>query len=169
MIDPTTDGNMSHLYHITSIMDLPAFVKSASIPTPEEVSHLPNTAFADRFNRQFPVHTKAACFLSYAYYTRQRDQLDKVAQQRLDSNFDAMGKFWEISGELTKVAESMQEKIEKVAATEDDYAVVANIDGRNVKSLPINTYDNILKSAAELIAGRKRLPYTMRKTAAAKC
>ena len=166
MIDPVSDRGLTHFHQITKVIDLPDFVKQGSVPTPEEVDKLPVTAFADQIGKKFPVHTKEACYLSYAYFKRQKDQFSKRAASRVEQKFNDMGRFWDIEGELDKLAADLMPKREKQAATEDDYALTVAHEGTPLHYFPINNRKAIEKSAEELVEHRSNFTYEMRKEAA---
>jgi hypothetical protein len=145
---------------------LPDFVKEGSVPTPDEVDKLPVTAFADQIGKKFPVHTKEACYLSYAYFKRQKQQFTKRAAQRIERKFNDMARFWDIEPAMDKLAEDLAPKHEKQAATEDDYALTVSHDGTPLHYFPINNRKAVEKSAEELVEHRGNFTYEMRKEAA---
>jgi len=138
------------------------------LPTPEEVDKLPHTAFADQVSKQFPVHTKEACYLSYAYFVRQKDKFTKRASSRIERKFNDMARFWDIEPDMDKLAEDLRPKTEKVAATEEDYALTVKHDGKPLHYFPINNRKAVEKSAEEIVEHRSNFTYSMRKEAAQK-
>ena len=162
LIDLATDRGYVHFTHIkNTVQELPEFVKQANIDDCSAIEDLPPIAFADPINRKFPIHTKAAAMISYLYFKSQEDKLQKMAANRIRSRFTDSGRLWGIRTEMAQADERFQPQVEKEASA-DDYALTA--DGQHF--LPINTSENIVKSAAELIESRQNLPYDMRKEAA---
>ena len=157
---------LTHLHHITKIVDLPAFVKEGCVPTHDEVEKLPYTSFADQTSRQFPVHTKAACYLSYAYFLQQKDKFVKKAASRIERKFCDMADFWNMADAMDKLAEDLGPKHEKQAAIAEDYALTVSHESKPLHYFPINNRQAIEKSAEELLANRDKFPYALRKTAA---
>ena len=68
LMDFVSDFNPTGLYRTFSAVAAPSFVEDADVLTPEYVSTLHKTAFADPSKREFPCHTKAASWLSAAYF-----------------------------------------------------------------------------------------------------
>jgi hypothetical protein len=67
IVDQFSDPAFGTLYRQVARMPaLEAFVKEAAV-APEEVSGLPDTAFAWPMERKFPIHTPEHAALSYAY------------------------------------------------------------------------------------------------------
>ena len=159
---------LTHFHQITKVIDLPEFVKEGSVPTSDEVGRLPHTAFADQTSKQFPVHTKEACYLSYAYFIRQKDKFTKRASSRIERKFNDMARFWDIETDMDKLASDLQPRTEKVAATEDDYAITVQHDGKPMHYFPINNRKAVEKSAGALVEHRSNFTYEMRKEAAQK-
>jgi hypothetical protein len=169
-VDPVSDIGAVHFSHITNLVEMPGFVKSGSVPTPEEVEDLPKTSFADMDNRKYPVHTKTACWLSYAYFKLQEHQLEKSAADRINRAFKRHGSFWNIGEDL----DSLESKINGMKAVpekqaseaEEDYALNIAHDGKQYRLFPIDRPAVLLKSASELVETRSKLTYGMRKQAA---
>ena len=67
-MDFVTDFNPTGLYRVFGAVEAPAYVDDAGVFTPESISTLHKTAFADPSKREFPCHTKAASWLSAAYF-----------------------------------------------------------------------------------------------------
>jgi hypothetical protein len=168
MIDPVSDMGLAHFHQITKVIDLPDFVKEGSVPTPEEVERLPHTSFADQIGKKFPVHTKEACYLSYAYFLRQKDSFTKRAASRIERKFNDMARFWDIEPSMDKLADDLKPKTEKKASTEEDYALTVQHNGTPLHYFPINNRKAVAKSAGELVANRGSFTYEMRKEAAQK-
>lgn len=161
VIDLPSDNGLVHLHGITRVLDLPEFVKQADVTQQIEVNQLPKESFADPANRKFPVHTKVAAYLAYAYYQTQRDGMDKRTVAFLDNQFSKVASFWNIKAEYKSINDAYSKATEKVAA-ESAYALQIGVE----KFFPINTPSEILKSAEELVANRSMLTYNMRREAA---
>lgn len=87
-------------------VEVPEFVKQASAEAVDYDS-LPTEAFADRADRVLPVNTKAATWLSHAYYVSQKADSSILRDKAISSNLKAAAAFWGITAECEKVAEEL--------------------------------------------------------------
>ncbi len=60
--DFTTDEGLVFLAHLKAASALPDWVEG--VPETEDLRHLPTSCFADTANRLWPIHSKAAAFIS---------------------------------------------------------------------------------------------------------
>lgn len=65
-MDFLNDQSGRHLLRIDGMVTVPDYVKQANIDA-EAMGDLPITCFADPVKREFPMHTSAHVYLSYAY------------------------------------------------------------------------------------------------------
>jgi len=75
-LDPTGDTNFVDLHLYSRLYEFPAYVKQASPQETLTPRELVNTAYADPRKRQFPCHTKAACWLSTLFFLEKRAGLN---------------------------------------------------------------------------------------------
>lgn len=156
------DGGRVKLYHLSKLTEFPDFVKTAEV-IDVDISHIPDTSFADDLFRRFPVHTKSATWLSHGYFILEKDKLEKGAATRIKNRLDHFSKYWDIEEAVDTL---YNPPAEKVAGTDTDYALkVSHNDGVN-HYFPINSIKSLTKSAADLIEHRKNFTYEMRKQAA---
>ena len=69
-MDITSDNLHSTLYQVCRKVGVPDYVASAECITKEAVAGLPDTLFADRSNRRYPIDTKANTWLSAVYFAK---------------------------------------------------------------------------------------------------
>jgi len=81
--DFTTDDSMAFLHLLKEANALPEWLLSA--PEAEDVTALPDIAFADTHRRKMPIHTKSAAFLSSVSYGVYDYPVDSVISQRLQA------------------------------------------------------------------------------------
>jgi len=144
---------------IAKITALPDFVKSAEIISTED---LPARAFADR-ERQYPVHTKAATWLSIAEFYR-----SGTKNEQIEALLEKSAAVWNISEDERLLVKADIEKAASVTpATDEEFAIVVKVAGTTVERIGQLTDAVSVKSAAEkLIAGRSRYPFEVRSQAA---
>jgi len=157
MFDRTSDTNNSELYKIRERLDMPEFVKCASLDT-KPITELPSASFADPATRTFPINTKAETWLSAAYFAKQASEGSADVRQRLA---DAV-EFWGIENSpLTKESTCFVEK--QAAKTETIHFRTDTFEG---ESVTVSEPDHLLKLASLVTKHPERFPWQMRKQAA---
>lgn len=94
ILDFYTDNSKRIFYKLASNYTLPEFVKEANISSTKDLSDIPDSTFADNFNRAFPCHTKADTVISYLYFNDQLGDFDKKAAERIEKGFDEFFKLY---------------------------------------------------------------------------
>ena len=69
-MDILSDNLHAMLYHVCKKGNAPEFVKNAEAMTKEAADKLPDSLFADRTNRRYPIDNKANTWLSAAYFVK---------------------------------------------------------------------------------------------------
>lgn len=152
IIDLPSDKGLTHFHSLSRVLNLPEFVKEADFQEQIETKELPNGAFADPRDKKFPIHTKAAAYLSYAYFLKQLDKLSEGDIQRCDAGFAKAASYWSLKGEYLQIQADM---LKQAAAPVEKYAAPGNL-------FPINTPSEIIKSAELLSSSRSRFDYGTR-------
>lgn len=75
-LDATGDTNFVDLHLFSRLYEFPAYVKQASPAETLTPKELVNTAYADPRKRQFPCHTKAACWVSTLFFLEKRSGMN---------------------------------------------------------------------------------------------
>jgi hypothetical protein len=146
----------------TRVHELPSFVKEAGVITEKDIVDLPQQAFADTL-RNLPTHTKAATWLSaLAFHAGDIYDPTGVAAVKLEK----AASFWGIGEEYRKLIEHFKKTA--TIATDDDFALVVDIDGGSrYRRFPIRGPQNIKESAVDLEKSAAVYPWPLRKQAAA--
>jgi hypothetical protein len=120
-------------------------------------------AFADSLDKKFPVHTKAAAYLSYAYFLKQADSMDPKSFTRCTLGFQHAADYWDLHNEFSAINNAFT-GTEKSAAepAPSKYALSVGAE----QFFPVNGPSEIIKSADELVQHRSSFDYTLRSTAA---
>ena len=71
-LDASGDAGHVALHRLTTMFDVPDYVKHAEASETLNPENLPSERFADAIGRQFPIHTKAACFISTMFFAENR-------------------------------------------------------------------------------------------------
>ena len=156
-MDFSHDENKTQFLAVCDIFGLPEYVKSAVAEEQEDLSTLQPSAFAGI--REYPVHTKAATWMSCAYFTMNEDQLHRNEREFVKSRLEKCAKEWgvDFSG-IQKdycVATAVHEPVK--------YALVEKDQSENeVKLCPIDTREDVRAAASWLYDNRTKLPYSWR-------
>ena len=140
-----------------SKVELPSYVLESSNGDWEEVDNLPNHCFGDPQLRNYPCHTKAACYLSHAVFAIHgsddtvRERLEKAAQ------------FWNATKDIADLYSSLH-RMEKQAEVGPSFTITYVNNGHEEKrEYPLRNGSEVLKAASWLENNRDDLPYAARK------
>jgi len=151
-IDQSTDITSQMRHVIQKIHTVPEFVKTASdndqFGDPEL---LQNHVYADPSKRRFPCHTKAATWLSAAYFAHQQSQYSKVHGEFVRDRILKTAQFFNIEPgvkELFKEAAAVN-SYEDAVTPDNAYALIWKAaDGTTQKNYPMRNPSEV-KIAAE--------------------
>ena len=163
-MDATDDASFQVLHKLGKLVELPDFVKSAAPATREAVAALPITGFADPVNRKFPVHTKAAAFMSQLYFLEARHRYPSQRAAAVQDKLSKAAAYWGIS-DTVKTAANSWEKAHNGAVGEladSDYAIVVDYEGEKRRLFPIHSEINVKAAGHSLFSKRAFLPYEWR-------
>lgn len=126
VLDQTQDLAGREIYRITQLYPVPEYVKQASdvklCGTADQEPHL----FADQTGRNFPCHTKAATWLSMAFFLEKAASLPEHTREHVQRRLTAVAEHFGIGADLA----TLRTAVEKQAATgqqeltNDDFAFV---------------------------------------------
>jgi len=166
--DFNDDISQQTLYAIEHLHGLPAFVKAASIEGKDEVDKIPSSSFADPRHRKFPCHTKAATWLSNAYFQNSKDAYSKDEGALVQERIVKAAEYWSIRS-LVKNFNRSHDKMASFDTSnlqDSDYALVADFNGNVVRRFPIPNAPSVKAAGEYLYAHRFEYPYPWRKAAA---
>lgn len=114
-MDITSDNSHSVLYRICKI-GVPDYVSKSAVTTKEASADLPDSLFADSFNRRYPIDSKANTFLSAAYFAKtaeadgyRRETMEYV-EGRIKSAADRYGNRKDVDSIMSRLREKPAEK-----------------------------------------------------------
>lgn len=159
--DANDDLNHRRLFLISKQTALPGYVKEAAASTADH-STLPDEWCGDPIRRKFPLNTKAACWLSYAYFLGSRGAYNTKEAAFIQDRIKKAGEFWNIAGELKSLEKDLT--AETKAA---EYALTIDVGLKSQRTLfPLADAVSVKTSGENLFANRHQYPYEWRKTAA---
>jgi hypothetical protein len=121
-MDILSDNLHAMLYHVCKSGNAPEFVKNAEAMTKEAADKLPDSLFADRTNRRYPIDSKANTWLSAAYFVKSASN-DGYGTEVLKNYVGEVIKLaasrYGIRKEVDALFEKKPEPIEKKASDDD--------------------------------------------------
>lgn len=168
-MDHIADKNLTVFHQIRSQHDLPDFVKSAKIDH-DVIDSLPPSSFADPATRQFPCHTRADTFLSYAYFLKSANDIPKHRRTGVWERLRKRAHHWAIFSECEKL---VREHEKQASSSLDDlpdekFAIVEQLGGEKYRALPLLNEECVKSAAEHLMLYRDRYPMEWRRRAAEK-
>lgn len=137
---------------------------------PDYVTHSPvdmgvpaASTYADRVGQLFPCHTKAATWLSAAYFADAAEAMPAVKRAAVASQIQKFGDFWGIGPDVAAAMRPTPVK-QAAAPTDDDYAYVWRSEqGHVVRHLPVRGPSEVKVATNWLQKHREEIPYTDRR------
>ena len=166
-MDFINDRSGRHLLRINALLDVPDYVKTASVDA-DGVASLPAHLFVDEAHREFPVDTDGHAYLSQAYCLSAGIK-DKFI---LDGVKQASARFPQVAADIAKLEAKLDESIKSGSTQiQPQFAVyvdfgpgVPDSEIEHVKSggvrgfYPINDAFEVTESAVKLGNDAHRLP-----------
>lgn len=148
-LDQSGDHNLQAMHRFSKLYGWPQFVKDASLADDVICHDQRSNLYADpRAQRQFPIHTKAATYVSYAFFLENGSQLPPQVRKTVQSRLDKAAGYWGIKA-------ACDELVSKHAAANVDsspdscYAIVwANGAGQKERRYPLRNGLEVKAAAA---------------------
>jgi len=164
-LDQTTDYSYRELHTFLDGINPPDFVKQAELDTKESTAKLDQNAFADRYNRAYPIHTPAATYVSHTHFVNKRASLEK--KWGVGYAEEVAGRLKQ-AGELHKIAsdlESYSQHVTKQAAVAPAEKLVfeTEIHGQPIGLFAYKTAADLVKHAADFTTNINDYPFDIRR------
>ncbi len=170
--DQTADLNLVELSRYTKLYDPPAYVKTADLQDTCRPAGLPLNVYADiRQPPQLPCHTKAATYVSWAYFLNHRSEInpkvvEKIAQ-RLESFAASHGILPTVERLLAKHAALQTDDLGQLPDSAFAYVWVDELGGRE-RRYPLRNALEVKAAAGWFAEHRDHFGYADRQTMASK-
>ena len=148
------------LYHLVVAYGVPDYVKRASQDDLFGRDDLEYRAFALPEQRDLPIHTKAATWLSAARLADGAASGVKLA--RASAAVDAAARIWGIAADVKTIAIKAA-SIQDANNQDDDPADFAIVDERGEPRLPVRDRDEAVKAAGWFVRYRDQFEYDDRR------
>jgi hypothetical protein len=161
-IDIADDVSKKFYHTFTGKVNMPEYVKSAGVPTSEEMQGLSSSAFADPIGRKFAVNTKSNCWCSALYFYGNQCNGSEYSKQAETKLLQA-ARIWGIASDIEQVKQAFQ--VTEVPVT---YAISFQFNNRQINRCPDHTKQAATHSAEWLYENRYHFPVAVQQAAAAK-
>jgi hypothetical protein len=158
MATPVSDRNRAELHEIVSHLGKPAYVKTAAEVDFGELDRIPSSSFADPETRQYPCHTKEACWVSAAYMAH--DGVSGAPIKRLEKFAADWGIGSDVQIAFAKA--EIRKEMAKAAAAAVPYALDEQYGEERIKRFPVATPEMVKTSADRFYADRAKYPWKWR-------
>lgn len=132
-MDSTTDNSFRTLWGIVKTAGTPDYIANGALVDEKDAAALPDTAFADRVNRRFPITDRANTWASAGYFAKTAsdcgysDRQKETVMAMIKRAADIYGIAKDVEDMLGKLSEK-NEQVEKKAA--DDLSCYCDPDHR---------------------------------------
>lgn len=120
-MDITSDSSYSILYGICKA-GAPDYAMKSDATTKEAASEIPDSLFADSFNRRYPIHSKGATWMSAAYFakTAEKDGYAPVVRDFVEARIKEAAARYGISKDVEDAMARIREKPAEKRAEDDE-------------------------------------------------
>jgi hypothetical protein len=169
--DQTADLNGQQTHRITMLYGPPEFVKTAEHDQLCGDDTTPHALYADSTRRRFPCHTKAATWLSAAFFYENRASTPAPLAARIEARIKQSADYFGIGEQVaelaTTIAEATTSDMAKLA--DDRFAIVLQQpDGSKERHYPLRNAQEVKAAADYLTKYRDQLAFSDRRQMADK-
>jgi hypothetical protein len=165
-LDSTGDVNYQIIDRLAKTYDLPDYVKQASQEETLNPAELPSSAYADNGLRQFPCHTKAACYVSSLFFLEHAGQLSEQKRELVRQRLTKFAEDFGIAADVMKadgVRRSLRQQEKESSWPDSAFAIVeTRPDGSKDRRYPLRSGAEVQKAASWLLQHRDRFTFAER-------
>lgn len=166
VLDQSGDLNLSELHRYNQLYGFPDYVKNASQSSYAVPPERKPTLFADPRNYQFPLHSKAATYVSQVFFLERQAEVHPKLRGAIQERIDKVAQFFGIASDLAAVKEKYA-NAQRDTTPDSAYAIVTtNAVGEKERRYPLRNTMEVSAAAkwycerqAEL---REQYPYSDR-------
>lgn len=164
-LDQLSDTSNLQLYRLLQGVDVPEFVKDATIDDEVSVASLEKSAYADQVNIAFPINTPARVYVSNAFFQAKKAAMEgrygTAHINEVEGRIKQAAELFSVSREL----ESYNEAYEKRANRDIELQHVCVVQDEQLGETPLfpfKTADEFAKSAEVFVANMRQYPFEWR-------
>lgn len=165
-LDIQTDLSNKELYALSKIASFPAYVQEADQPDIDEIRKLPKEAFADKYNKAFPINNKTNTYLSYGYFLPKKEAIanqwgEKFANE-VENNIKEASLLFGCEEDINELERS----IKKAEAKDYDEKVIVAKMGSFEEKHTYKTKKDLAKIAEHFDKNLSKYPFSTRRQVA---
>jgi hypothetical protein len=161
MIDQISDKNHSKLHYLYSAVEFPQFVKEAEI-TEYNRNEIPASAFADKYNRRYPIDSPASTWLSNLYFQKYAaEYYNDYQYSEIKDKLHKAANLWNVDLDY----KFKKEFIEKNAA-DNTHTIMYKHGSQILAKVHICAPEDLEKVAEDILINYKKYTYDIRKNVA---
>ena len=168
-LDHLTDYSYKELHQFLGNVELPSFVKEAEVFDKSAANALPDDAFADKYNRAFPINSPSDIYISNAYFINKKAGLIKLWGDHYVSDVEARitkaAELFNIKDHLDNYNSNLNTKL--AADYTEDVVASVDIGGMTYDLFPYKTAEDLKCQATVFSNNIKNYPFEWRTKIAA--
>jgi len=164
-MDQTLDLSGRERYRLSQLLDAPEFVKQAEAADLCGGEDLPPEVYADPVHRLYPCHTPSATWASTAFFLDKRASFASRDAAFVEDRLNYYAKYHGITHVITQLYEKFaaSKTLPEEVLSDDDYALVVNRSGEQLRRYPLRNSSEVKAAAAYLHTHRDHFPFAMRR------
>jgi len=164
-MDQTLDLSGREQYRLSQLLDAPEFVKQAEAIDLCGGSDLPLEVYADPVHRLYPCHTQSATWTSTAFFLDKKASFSSKDAAFIEDRLKYYAKYHGITHSINQLHEKFAASkiLPAEVLNDDDYAMLVNRDGEQIRRYPMRNSSEVKAAAAYLHAHRDHFPFAMRR------
>lgn len=163
-IDQSTDYSNRELYSFLTGINLPDFIKQASLDDIKDDGVMTKTAFADPNGRFFPINTPARVYVSTAHFVNKLAELAKLRgnkyTEKIADELDQAANIFNIQDEISELVKHAY------LSNDEDYVdrtVVLKIAQDHIDLFTIKTAQDLNNAANSFTTNLQKYPFEWRR------
>lgn len=168
MLDHTQDLTGAEQWRLTQLYSPPGYVKQASASQLYELpDDAPRTCYAYPVRRLYPIHTKAATWMSQLFFLEHGHSLDDEISQVVQDNLTKAAEYWQMGADLHNLVESYTDanRDNPNRIPREHFALVRQAaDGSEIRQFPLRNSAEIAKAASWFVSHRDAFSIEDRRT-----
>jgi hypothetical protein len=162
--DQSTDYSNKELYTLLRNTDLPEYVKTAEVDDYDELAGLPKEAFADSNRRIYPINDPSRVYISNAYFTSKKADIQKIYgdnyTSQIENKIKEAAEIFGISEDLGNYTQGH----EKTASQDypQQYLGEFVVAGMDVNLYPVKTAQDVRDNTDHFVKNISKYPFDWR-------
>lgn len=154
ILDQSGDESLQELVKVARLYQFEDFVKQAELAEVMGPKEVKASLYADvRSPLQFPCHTKAATYVSYAFFLEKQSEMHAKVRKAIQSRLDKFANHWGISNSVKALQQRNETLTKQSEYPDSSYAIVwVSGDGNKDRRYPLRNTSEV-KAAADWYTG----------------